>query len=161
LNGVSTNQRSETFRNAVLESPKRKAVEEKSSGIRTTENSLGAIGSKIGSSELGQSPEIEECIEDISQNEKVLVILRGLPGSGKSTLSKKLSKLNENCCNYSTDDYFYINGHYIFKPDDLPKAHKWNQDRTLKVIIRIYLALIYCLSEFLNAFCHHCHFKPL
>ena len=89
LNGVSTNQRSETFRNAVLESPKRKAVEEKSSGIRTTKNSLGAIGSKIGSSELGQSPEIEICIEDISQNEKVLVILRGLPGSGKSTLSKK------------------------------------------------------------------------
>ena len=34
----------------------------------------------------------------------------------------------------STDDYFYKNGHYQFVPEELPKAHKNNQDLTEKVL---------------------------
>lgn len=35
----------------------------------------------------------------------------------------------------STDDYFRRNGQYQFVPEELPKAHKNNQDMTEKVFI--------------------------
>lgn len=54
--------------------------------------------------------------------EKVLIIVRGLPGSGKSTFSKLLSKA---IC--SADDYLMVNGEYLWSEDKLYKAHKWCQ----------------------------------
>lgn len=53
--------------------------------------------------------------------DKVLFIIRGLPGSGKSTLGHILAP--EEC--YSADDYFdrFCNGHFI--PSRLSSAHGW------------------------------------
>jgi predicted kinase len=48
-----------------------------------------------------------------------LVVLRGLPGSGKSTVAKQLGGL---VC--SADDYFMRDGEYKFDPFLLGKAHK-------------------------------------
>jgi len=65
--------------------------------------------------------------------EKVLIILRGWPGSGKSTYAKqKARELNAVIC--SIDDYF-INRHgeYVYKPNEVPFAHA------------------YCIRQFLNA----------
>ncbi|XP_058048604.1 NEDD4-binding protein 2 isoform X2 [Ahaetulla prasina] len=60
----------------------------------------------------------------------VLVLLRGLPGSGKSYLARVL--LEDNPCGIilSTDDYFYQkNGQYQFDADSLADAHEWNWKR--------------------------------
>ncbi|XP_032079865.1 NEDD4-binding protein 2 isoform X2 [Thamnophis elegans] len=60
----------------------------------------------------------------------VLVLLRGLPGSGKSYLARVL--LEDNCGGIilSTDDYFcQKNGHYQFDADCLADAHEWNWKR--------------------------------
>uniref|UniRef100_A0A8C6YGI0 NEDD4 binding protein 2 n=1 Tax=Naja naja TaxID=35670 RepID=A0A8C6YGI0_NAJNA len=60
----------------------------------------------------------------------VLVLLRGLPGSGKSYLARVL--LEDNPCGIilSTDDYFYQkNGQYQFDADCLTDAHEWNWKR--------------------------------
>ncbi|XP_034280695.1 NEDD4-binding protein 2 isoform X2 [Pantherophis guttatus] len=60
----------------------------------------------------------------------VLVLLRGLPGSGKSYLARVL--LEDNPCGIilSTDDYFYQkNGQYQFDADCLADAHEWNWKR--------------------------------
>lgn len=52
---------------------------------------------------------------------KDLIILRGISGSGKSTFAKLLGKA---IC--SADDYFVsINGEYLWKEEDLGKAHRW------------------------------------
>jgi len=51
--------------------------------------------------------------------------MRGLPGSGKSTLAKKLA--GENGLVYSTDDFFYVNGQYIFDGKMIPEYHRKNQ----------------------------------
>ncbi|KAB1281855.1 NEDD4-binding protein 2 [Camelus dromedarius] len=86
----------------------------------------------------------------------VLVLLRGLPGSGKSflaryeimTLQKLVENLEEKLMKIipfiihrtlqednpsgvilSTDDYFYINGQYQFDVKYLGEAHEWNQNR--------------------------------
>ncbi|KAM9678987.1 NEDD4-binding protein 2 isoform 2-T3 [Trichechus inunguis] len=59
----------------------------------------------------------------------VLVLLRGLPGSGKSFLARTLQDDNPGGVILSTDDYFYINGQYQFDVKYLGEAHEWNQHR--------------------------------
>lgn len=52
--------------------------------------------------------------------EKVLYIVRGVPGSGKTTLAKKLTANV-----FEADHYFYDNdGNYNFIPSEIKEAHK-------------------------------------
>lgn len=70
----------------------------------------------------------------ISANDKVLFLLRGLPGSGKSFLSKQLA--GETGVVYSTDDFF-INketGKYEFDPKKIGYNHKRNYERTVEAL---------------------------
>lgn len=60
-----------------------------------------------------------------------LIIMRGLPGSGKSTLAANLSKAVENTPIFSTDDFFMVNGHYVFDPAKLAENHQRNLERTV------------------------------
>ncbi len=57
---------------------------------------------------------------------KQLIIMRGLPGSGKSYLAKKLA---ENGIIFSTDDFFVKDGVYNFDKEKIGEAHGWNQNR--------------------------------
>ena len=54
--------------------------------------------------------------------EKDLIIIRGIPGSGKTTLAGMFGKA---IC--SADDYFMRNGKYIWKAEKVGKAHAWCQ----------------------------------
>ncbi|XP_074085694.1 NEDD4-binding protein 2 isoform X2 [Macrotis lagotis] len=60
---------------------------------------------------------------------QTLVLLRGLPGSGKSFLARKLLEENPNGIILSSDDFFYKNGQYQFDGNLLGEAHGWNQKR--------------------------------
>lgn len=62
--------------------------------------------------------------------QKQLIIMRGLPGSGKSTRAKTLVK---NGIIYSTDNYFIdANGNYIFDESKVYEYHLKNIDATLE-----------------------------
>lgn len=70
----------------------------------------------------------------------ILILMRGWPGSGKSTAAQKIKNffklLNYNVKIFSTDDYF-INektGEYEFNSAFLKRAHQWNQYRTKKAM---------------------------
>nr|XP_020644295.1 NEDD4-binding protein 2-like 1 [Pogona vitticeps] len=66
---------------------------------------------------------------------KSLYLLRGLPGSGKSTLARQLKREFPSAVIFSTDDYFFTeDGSYVFDPDCLEDAHKWNQKRARKAM---------------------------
>lgn len=56
-----------------------------------------------------------------------LILLRGLPGSGKSSFAKTL---NHNGNHFEADMYFYKDGKYNFNPDELFKAHSWCFNKT-------------------------------
>lgn len=54
-------------------------------------------------------------------NKKILYIIRGLPGAGKSTLGKRIA---EAC--FSADDYFTDErGNYNFNKDKIGDAHRY------------------------------------
>ena len=56
--------------------------------------------------------------------EKVLYIVRGIPGSGKSTFAKTLTSNV-----FEADHYFYDNdGNYNFIPSEIKQAHKECQE---------------------------------
>ncbi|XP_058949997.2 uncharacterized protein [Pocillopora verrucosa] len=59
--------------------------------------------------------------------QKVLILMRGLPGSGKTFLAQKLK--GRDGVVLSTDDYFYRNQRYKFDASSLGEAHEWNQSR--------------------------------
>jgi len=54
-----------------------------------------------------------------------LVLIRGLPGSGKTTLAQAM----EGYKHHEADQYFERNGRYVFKASELPKAHAWCLDQ--------------------------------
>ncbi len=62
-----------------------------------------------------------------------VIILRGLPGSGKSHLTKSCSERSIAIC--SADSYFDEAGSYKFIPSLLPKAHSQCYDSFLQALI--------------------------
>jgi predicted kinase len=74
-------------------------------------------------------PSLEEVVRG---RNKVLIVLRGLPGSGKSTMvSKLVSDGNAYVC--SADDFF-VNaaGEYIWDAKRIQEAHQYSQKRALQ-----------------------------
>lgn len=67
-----------------------------------------------------------------------LVIMRGLPGSGKSTVAARLREaavaVGNRCEIFSTDEYFMRDGKYHFNPQLLGQAHDWNKRRAQAAI---------------------------
>ena len=68
---------------------------------------------------------------------KILTIIRGLPGSGKTTAAKDILKMRgqvDPLAMYAADDFFYKDKNYKFDPEKLSEAHKWCQSRTVEAM---------------------------
>jgi predicted kinase len=57
---------------------------------------------------------------------KKLILLRGIPGSGKSTFAKSIS--NESTGHIESDMFFVKDGEYKFDGSRIKDAHNWCQD---------------------------------
>jgi predicted kinase len=70
-----------------------------------------------------------------SAEQRVLVIMRGVSGSGKSTVARSIAKERGGVV-LSTDDYFERDGRYEFDPKMLPRYHAMNQARAEAAMAR-------------------------
>lgn len=81
-------------------------------------------------------------------NDKTLILMQGIPGSGKSTvasgLANRLGRLGGSV--FSTDDFWYQqNGefqHYTFDADRLGEAHLWNQNRVVEAMSKGIITIV-------------------
>lgn len=88
--------------------------------------------------------DIERAVKTIQKGYKVLIIMRGLPGSGKSFLSKQILESTIGFDNnykihiLSSDDYFTRNteGTYKYNSSHISDAHNWNQRRAFEALSR-------------------------
>lgn len=76
---------------------------------------------------------------DLKSNFKAMYIMRGLPGSGKSTMAQYAHSWYINHLFTSTvittDDFWYNEkNEYIFDPTRLKEAHEWNLNRAIEAI---------------------------
>lgn len=75
--------------------------------------------------------EREEEVNDII----MITIMQGIPGSGKSTIAKKLLQMDPNAEIASADDFFVQeNGSYIFDITKLGEAHRKCQEKVRKFL---------------------------
>ena len=59
-----------------------------------------------------------------------LIIIRGVPGSGKSTTARKMKEKNPAYIHIEADMFFMRDGEYVFDASKLGAAHAWCQART-------------------------------
>lgn len=76
----------------------------------------------------------------------MLILLRGLPGSGKTTFAERLFDGSLVDYEYSADQYFdlYYNG--VFSPTALPDAHHWCQKSVENSISKGYIVVVHNTS---------------
>lgn len=80
--------------------------------------------------------QIRDILTYYNQGYRLLILMRGIPGSGKTYLARQLIDITigANLFNYkvhilSTDDYFMVRGQYQYEKYKLSEAHMWNQNR--------------------------------
>jgi len=61
------------------------------------------------------------------QISRTMMIMRGLPGSGKSYLVKQIKQKYPQCVSCSADDFFMLTGEYVFNVAQLKDAHAYSQ----------------------------------
>lgn len=70
------------------------------------------------------------------QDKNKLLIIRGLPGSGKSTFADFLCSIIPNAKRFETDDYWYDkDGNYNFDFSKIGLAHKDNENKVEQAMI--------------------------
>jgi predicted kinase len=64
---------------------------------------------------------------------KTLILLRGLPGAGKSTLAELI--ISKDYCHKEADMYFVDReGNYKFVPSQIKDAHEWCKDEVANLM---------------------------
>lgn len=84
-----------------------------------------------------------------------LYIVRGLPGSGKSTFAKSLGGTH-----FEADQFFMVDGEYKFDGSKIKEAHKWCQDSVHTAMLLNNTALLNPVIVVSNTFTQEWEMKP-
>jgi predicted kinase len=66
------------------------------------------------------------------EKQHILIIVRGLPGSGKSTFAEKIVQAIPDSAHYESDSFFMRSGKYVWKPELAFVAHRICEEKTAK-----------------------------
>lgn len=84
--------------------------------------------------------QVERVIDSVKRGNKTLIILRGLPGSGKTFLGRRII---DKCCQhnmyekhiFSADDYFMNSkSQYVYDRMKLSEAHNWTKGKVREAL---------------------------
>jgi predicted kinase len=87
--------------------------------------------------------------------DKKLYIVRGLPGSGKTTFAKTLGGVH-----FESDQYFMVDGEYKFDVTKLKNAHSWCQTQVSNAMLLNYTANINNVIVVSNTFTQEWEMTP-
>lgn len=102
---------------------------------RNTSNGSNYNNNRQKTPTCAEHPQMQQIVDEINKNYRVMILMRGAPGSGKSHLAKTVldRTMDGDYGNhiFSTDDFFYDNRakQYNFDRQKLPEAHEKNQFR--------------------------------
>lgn len=83
---------------------------------------------------IALNPGLRHSKPDIVLMDNQLVLVRGLPGSGKSSFASALTLVGYR--NFEADMYFLMEGLYVFDALRVPDAHKWCQKLTREALAK-------------------------
>ena len=86
---------------------------------------------------------------------KMLYLLRGVPGSGKSTVAQNIGGTH-----FETDKYFMVDGEYKFDPTKLKQYHQMCQDEVNLAMIQNHTAHFNDVIVVSNTFTQEWEMKP-
>jgi predicted kinase len=86
---------------------------------------------------------------------KILYLLRGVPGSGKSTVAQNIGGTH-----FETDKYFMVDGEYKFDPTKLKQYHQMCQDEVSLAMIQNHTAHFNDVIVVSNTFTQEWEMKP-
>ena len=86
---------------------------------------------------------------------KILYLLRGVPGSGKSTIAQNIGGTH-----FETDKYFMVDGEYKFDPTKLKQYHQMCQDEVNLAMIQNHTAHFNDVIVVSNTFTQEWEMKP-
>jgi len=72
------------------------------------------------------------------KNTSTLILLRGIPGSGKSTIAKQLMNTHDQNMYHFEADQFFVgwDNVYRYDPNRIAEAHQWCQDATKRILMQ-------------------------
>lgn len=76
---------------------------------------------------------MSQCEPVVKSN--VLIIIRGLPGSGKTTMARKLMEAGAVTKHFEADMFFEVDGEYKFDSKKLPDAHQWCRSEVMAALL--------------------------
>ena len=69
------------------------------------------------------------------ENKAELILIRGIPGSGKSTFANRMMLTIDRCCHIEADMFFTdTDGVYTYDRTKIKKAHDWCYTNTVKML---------------------------
>jgi predicted kinase len=86
---------------------------------------------------------------------KILYLLRGVPGSGKSTVAQNIGGTH-----FETDKYFMVDGEYKFDPTKLKQYHQMCQNEVNLAMIQNHTAHFNDVIVVSNTFTQEWEMKP-